>query len=96
MSTSFGAAKSWAFRLELPPDPLTRRRRRIYRGGFEDEDSARQAALAAKSEIRDDAVEPTRLTVRRFFREWLEFIEHDVKPSTFANYNDYLDPYVLP
>lgn len=76
--------KSWAFRLELPPDPLTRRRRRIYRGGFEDEDSAWQAALAAKSEIRDDAVEPTRLTVRQFFREWLESIEHEVKPSTFA------------
>jgi integrase len=35
-------------------------------------------------------------TVRQFAAEWLASVEHSVKPSTYRNYVDYLDAYVLP
>ena len=87
----------WSYQVDLDPDPLTNRRQREYRGGFATEDDAWAEALKAKSAI--DAgrrIKPSRRQLREVAAEWLASIEHSVKPSTYANYVDYLDAYVLP
>jgi integrase len=90
-------SKTWSYRIDLEPDALTGKRRRENRGGFPDEDTAWTEAVKAKTAL--DAgrhVKASRRTVRQFTAEWLASIEHSVKPSTYANYVDYLDAYVLP
>jgi integrase len=39
---------------------------------------------------------PSRITVSAFFALWLEVMREAVKPTTFTNYRDYTEAYVLP
>lgn len=41
-------------------------------------------------------VPPSRRTVAEFFTEWLATVEQEVKPSTYVNYLDYANAYVVP
>lgn len=95
--TVYARGKSWVYLVDLDPDPLTGRRRREYKGCFQTEDDAWGAALKAKAAVEAGRrVKPSRRKVRELAAEWLASIEHSVKPSTFANYDDYLEAYVLP
>jgi integrase len=88
--------KSWAYLVELDPDPLSGDRRREYKGGFKTDDEAWSAAITSKTTA--DAgrrVPPSRRTVAQFFTEWLAAVQHSIKPSTYANYVDYHDAYVV-
>lgn len=88
--------KSFAYLVELDPDPLTGDRRREYKGGFPTDDEAWSAAITAKSAA--DAgrrVPPSRRTIATFFTEWLAAIRHSIKPSTYSNYVDYYEAYVV-
>ncbi len=95
--TVYQRGKTWSYRIDLEPHPLTGKRQRENRGGFATEDEAWTEAIKAKAAL--DAgryVKPSRRTVREFAAEWLASIEHSVKPSTYTNYVDYFDAYVLP
>jgi len=88
---------TWAFLLSTEPDHLTGKPKRRYQGGFDTEDAAWEAAIKARSEA--DAgryVEPSRRTIGQFMAEWLASVEHSVKPTTYANYADNLNAYILP
>jgi hypothetical protein len=87
----------WYYRLDLEPDPLTGKRQRENRGGFETESDAWAAAMASKQ--RHDggrSVRVSRRTVRSFLAEWLAAVGDSVKPSTRQNYADYVRAYVDP
>lgn len=89
--------KTWYYRVDLEPDPMTGRRRRENKGGYESEKEALTAALKARSAIESGRhVKPSRQKVRVFAGEWLKSIEHSVKPTTYTNYLDYMNAYVLP
>ncbi|GLH97125.1 site-specific integrase [Phytohabitans aurantiacus] len=95
--TVYPRGKSFAYNVDLEPDPLTGKIRYEYKGGFTTEEEAWTAALKAKAAV--DAgrrVSPSRRTVATYLAEWLTSIKDAIKPSTYANYVDYIDAYVLP
>jgi integrase len=95
--TVYSRGKSFAYLIDLGPDPLTGERRREYKGGHATEDDAWSAAMRAKSAV--DAgrrVAPAKRTMAEFLTEWMTSIEPAVKPSTHVNYADYQSAYVLP
>lgn len=95
--TVYPRGDRWAFIVYLEPDILSGKRQRMYRGGFETSDAAWEAALKTRSEAREGlCVKPSRRTVGEFMAEWLVSIEQSVKPTTFTNYTDYLNAYILP
>jgi Phage integrase, N-terminal SAM-like domain len=53
--------------------------------------------VKAQVEIEEGThVKPSRLTLATFLAQWLEAIQEAVKPTTFINYRDYIEAYVLP
>ncbi|MGH3663094.1 MAG: tyrosine-type recombinase/integrase [Micromonosporaceae bacterium] len=95
--TVYERGSKWSYRIELEPHALTGKRQRENRGGFATEDEAWTEAIKAKSALGIGRhVKKSRRTVRQFCAEWLASIEHSLKPSTYANYVDYLDAYVFP
>jgi integrase len=87
----------WHYRLDLDPDPLTGKRQRENRGGFETEDEAWAAAMASKQRHGSGRqVRATRRTVRAFLAEWLDAVSDALKPSTRQNYIDYIRAYIDP
>jgi len=62
-----------------------------------DAEAAWAAAMKAKETLDQGRhVAPSHRTVRAFFEEWLDAISGTVKPTTLANYTDYLNAYVYP
>ncbi len=87
----------WHYRLDLEFDPLTGKRRRENRGGFESEPDAWAAAMASRQGHGSGRqVRATRRTVRAFLTEWLDAVSDSLKPSTRQNYADYIRAYVEP
>ncbi|HEX6403929.1 MAG TPA: tyrosine-type recombinase/integrase [Pseudonocardiaceae bacterium] len=81
----------------MEPDPLTGRRRRENRGGFDTEDAAWNEAIEAqRRHEKGRHVSPSRKSVADFMTEWLDAIESSLKPSTRQNYADYNSAYVGP
>lgn len=89
--------KKWAYIIYREPDVLTGKRERVYRGGFETEDAAWAAAVKARSELDEGRhVRPSQRTVQAFLSEWLDSIKLSVKPTTYANYDENIQAYVVP
>ncbi|WP_020497611.1 tyrosine-type recombinase/integrase [Sciscionella marina] len=89
--------KKWAYLVEGAPDLVTGDRQRMYKGGFETEDDAWEAALALKAQVdAGRVVKPSSRTLEQFLREWLPAVEPALKPSTYRNYVDNAESYVYP
>jgi integrase len=88
---------SWRYRIDLPPDPLTGKRRQLTKGGFRIKREAQEACTSALDDARrGQLVRATRTTVREFLEDWITSRKLDLKPSAWQGYRDYLDAYVLP
>ena len=88
---------SWRYRIDLPPDPLTGKRRQLTKGGFRTKRDAQEACTTALDDARrGQLVRATRTTVREFLEDWITSRKLDLKPSAWQGYRDYLDAYVLP
>jgi integrase len=95
--TVFPRGKSFAYNVDLGPDPLTGERRREYGGGFATDDAAWTAALKARAAVEAGRrIAPAKRTVTEFLDEWLGTVKDSLKPSTHVNYSDYTDAYVVP
>ena len=74
----------WEFRFDLPPDPLTGKRKFATRSGFrtrkEAEAALRDAIKAAESGRH---VAKSRQTVSQYLDEWLPAVQGRVKPTTW-------------
>lgn len=87
----------WEYRFDVGPDPLTGRRRRTTRSGFRTKREATQAMNEAiVSHLQGRHVRKTRKTVEDFLNEWHAAIQSALRPSTWVNYRNYLDAYVIP
>ncbi len=95
--TVFPRGKSYAFYVDLPPDPMSGKRRREYAGGFPTDEDAWSAALKVKASIDEHRhVVPTKMTVAQFLAEWLTAVSESLKRSTRVNYADYINAYIAP
>ncbi|WP_081682775.1 site-specific integrase [Marmoricola sp. URHB0036] len=87
----------WEYRFEAGEDALTGRRYRPGRSGFPTRKEASQAlraAIAAHHQGR--STRTTRQTVGDFLQEWHQGIRSVLRPSTWVNYRDYMNAYVIP
>jgi hypothetical protein len=95
--TVYPRGVSWSYRLDLEHDPLTGRRGRENRGGFDTEDAAWAETIESqRRHEKGRAVAPSRKTVADFMTEWLDAIADALMPSTRQNYADYISAYVRP
>jgi integrase len=93
----FRRGKTWSYKFDGPAEPVTGKRRQISKGGFPDENAALRAMVMAQTELAHGSyVKPSRLTVGAFLAQWLEAMREAVKPTTFTNYRDYIEAYVVP
>src|SRR5688572_12157613 len=87
---------TWTVVIDLPRDPATgkRQQRRISAP------SRREAeALLTRTlhELHTGAyVEPTRLAVAEYLRQWVEQIEATVRPSTYVTYRGLIERILIP
>lgn len=87
----------WEYRFDAGSDPLTGRRRRLGKSGFKTKKEASQALRAALTAHEGGrSVSRTRRTVEDFLNEWHAAVRPSLRPSTWVNYRDYLDAYVIP
>ncbi len=88
---------TWSYRFDIDFDPLTGERRQPSKGGFKTEKDAWKACREAMRDYeRGRLVEQSKRKVGDALREWLERIEHSIKPSMAANWRNYTAYYVLP
>ena len=89
--------KSWSYLFDIGPDPLTGRRRQANGSGFKTE---REAWMACRSAMADyekgRVVRSSRRKVADALQEWLDRIEHSIKPSMAQNWRNYAAYYVIP
>lgn len=87
----------WEYRFDIEPDPLTGKRRRLTKSGFPTKREASRAmsrAIAAHEQGRH--VRNHRRTVEDFLNQWHAAVKSGLRPSTWVNYRNYLDAYVIP
>jgi integrase len=89
--------KTWSYRFDLDPDPLTGRRRQATKTGFRTKRETEVAMREAMTKAEQGRhVRISRRTVEQFLDEWLKAVEGRMRPSTWSSYRDYRDAYVNP
>ena len=87
----------WEYRFDAGKDPLTGKRLRPGGSGFKTKREAEQALRAAITAYeKGRVVRPSTRTVDQFMTEWHAGIKVSVRPTTWANYGNYLKLYVIP
>lgn len=91
---------SWTYRIDLgpgiTPDGKFQQRRQRYRSGFTTRREAETAlATVIVAGSTREHIEASRITVALFLREWLDG-KVNLRPSTRASYERYLDRYFIP
>jgi hypothetical protein len=89
--------KSWYYRFDIEPDPLTGKRRQMNGSGYRTEREAWKACRDAMAEHeKGRLVSSSRRKVGEALDEWLTRIEHSIKPSMAQNWRNYAAYYVVP
>ena len=88
--------KTWAYWFDIDPDPLTGKRRQTNGSGFKTEREAWKACRAAMADYeKGRVVRSSRRKVVDALNEWLDRIEHSIKPSMVQNWRNYAAQYRL-
>jgi integrase len=89
--------KTWYYRFDIEPDPLTGKRRQVNGSGYQTE---REAWKACRETMADHdkgrLVTSSKRKVGDALDEWLTRIEHSIKPSMAQNWRNYAAYYVVP
>ena len=89
--------KSWYYRFDTEPDPLTGKRRQVNGSGYKTEREAWKACRDAMADHeKGRLVSSSRHKVGEALDEWLSRIEHSIKPSMVQNWRNYAAYYVVP
>jgi integrase len=89
--------KTWYYRFDIGPDPLTGKRRQANGSGYRTEREAWKACRDAMADHeKGRAVRSARRQVGDALEEWLTRIEHSIKPSMVQNWRNYAAYYVIP
>jgi len=90
--------KTWTYRFLSPSkDPATGTYPTISKGGFTTEKEAWKACREAMRDAdRGRIVSPSTRTVAQFLAEWLAAVEASLDATTWQNWKDYANAYVVP
>ena len=88
---------SWSYLFDIEADPLTGKRRQANGSGFKNEREAWKACRTALADYdKGRVVRSSRRKVADALQEWLDRIEHSIKPSMVQNWRNYAAYYVIP
>jgi integrase len=89
--------KNWSYLFDIEADPLTGVRRQANGSGFKTEREAWKACRTAMADYdKGRVVRSSRRKVAAALQEWLDRIEHSIKPSMAQNWRNYTAYYVIP
>jgi integrase len=89
--------KTWAYWFDIDPDPLSGKRRQQTKSGFKTDKDAWKACRGAITDYeRGRVVSSSRRKVATALDEWINRIEHSIKPSVAQHWRDYTAYYVIP
>ena len=96
--TVFKRGKTWSYKFDGPPDPLTGERRQVSKGGFPSDKEAWKACRAAiKAAESGRLVRASNRKLGEYLTgEWLPAVKPVIKPTTYASYENYINAYVVP
>jgi integrase len=85
--------ESWSFQHEV-----TRNGKRAFVTGTRRTKKAAEAALVESLALYDkgDQIEPSKMTVAVFLRDWLELVKPRLKAGTFRSYHDIVEHRLIP
>ena len=87
----------WSFTMDVGINPQTGRRIQKTLSGFPTKKEAQVACAQMIHEIEmDEYKEPTKLTVKAFFSQWLEAKKTSVSDVTYKNYDQFSRIHILP
>ncbi len=89
--------RRWQLSVELPPDPATGQRRRVYETvtGKRKQAEARLTELLRRHDTGQE-VEEANLTLREYFALWLDkYAAHNLRPNTLTQYKSYIRDHIL-
>ena len=87
----------WAFKLELPPDPATGKRRQKWVSGFDTRREAQAARDDARARLRTGTyLAPTRETVGEYLLQWLAGVRSEYSPGAYDAAKLHVDRYIVP
>ena len=88
--------QKWAVVVDVSPDESGRRRQR-WHSGYDTRRAAQKELAEILGRLQDGAyVEPHKVTIASFMREWLEARRAQLRPSTWHGYRKNLEAHVVP
>ncbi|SFC42772.1 Arm DNA-binding domain-containing protein [Bacillus sp. UNCCL81] len=89
---------TYEYRIYLPKDPLTGKRREITKGGFKSKSEAKAAALQIEWQIENGTyLSETNVTFSQVFDDWLiSYRTSNVKPGTIHSKMNIIKAHFLP
>lgn len=94
----FKRGASYSYVVDLPPDPISGRRRQQKKGGFRTKRTCEAALNDVLNALRSGTfVESSKRTVRSFLEEeWLPAIQAGLRPTTWETYRTHVAVYIAP
>lgn len=87
----------WAFKLELPPDPATGKRRQKWVSGFATRREAQAARDDARARLRGGTyLAPSKETVGEYLTEWLAGVRGEYSPGAYDAARLHVEQYITP
>ena len=87
----------WAYKLELPRDPGTGKRRQQWVSGFPTRKAAEADRDEARARVRRGTyVVPTRQTVGEYLSEWLDGVRGEYMPGSYDAVKLHVERYISP
>ena len=87
---------SWRAIYDLPPDPVTGKRRQKWLTARTKKDAEALLAEAIADLRRGERVEPSMTPLREYLTDWLAAIQPTVRPATYVRYRGVIDRWIVP
>lgn len=86
----------WQAIVDLPPDPVTGKRRRKWIYGYSRPEVKRAANQLEEKIASGNYVEPSKLTVEGYLLQWLKDYCSHLSPTTLEGYKNYIHGHIIP
>ena len=88
---------TWFYAVDLGRDPITGRRRQVYKRGYASRKAAEAALADAVSEMnRGEFVRPNTATLAEWLTHWLDSQADRVRPATIHSYRKIVNGRIVP
>ena len=80
---------TWSYVIDVGRDPVTRKRRQVWKGGYRTRKAAEAALAGAIGAVNAGThVSPSPETVREWIDRWLVTMQPKIRPSTLRDYRN--------